>query len=242
MDNLQCSRPPQLNEDQLYTVLDGLGDAETLEHLAVCSYCSKRLALMQRFDTALESQLNRFECPAAQQLTDYQLNQLDAETSARIRQHVADCPRCQQELAMLDLFLSDLPEAEMVPPSHEVIHVPRHLWRATRVELSGNLALKSLRGLGDENAHDAKAGSASLFLEAQPLTKSVLLTGQIIDEQVDWRGSVAEVHQIGTKRRVRTLDDLCEFSFELVETSPLDLFITAPNGIVLALEQLTISP
>ena len=36
MSLTECSSPPQLNEDQLYAVIDGMGDAEAFEHLAIC--------------------------------------------------------------------------------------------------------------------------------------------------------------------------------------------------------------
>ena len=183
-------------------------------------------------------------CPPAQQLVDYQFDLLEAETRHSVEQHLTSCPRCQQEIGVLDFFLSEveLPETEAsAAASGKIIRPPRHLWRATQVEISGNLALKRLRGAGDEATHDAKAGSASLFLEALPSSKGILLTGQIVDAEVDWRGSIAEVQQTGVARRVRTLDDYCEFSFELSNNQPMDLFVTALNGVVLALEQISVT-
>ena len=239
----QCSRPPELSEEQLYTVIDGIGDAETAEHLAHCPYCSNRLAVLRNFDMTLESRLTRFECPSALDLTLYRLGELDARASERIAQHLQDCPLCQEELAALDFFVSDLPnDLQPEAPNDQVIHVPQHLWRASRADTSGNLALKGLQGAGDENSYDLKAGSASLFLEVQARSNGLLLTGQVVDEQVDWRGSIAELHQTGSGGRVAILDDSCEFSFEAVETAPLDLYITAATGVVLAVEQLMLSP
>lgn len=240
MSLTQCSNPPELSEDQLYAVVDGLGDEKTFKHLAVCLHCSKRLTALQRVDIALEARFVRFECPSSQVLMRHQLNDLEEKTNAEIGQHVRDCPRCQQELDMLALFLSEISnELEPAAPSHKLISVPHNLWQATHGEISGSLALKGLRGSGDERTYDVKAGSASLFIEVKSLANNLLLTGQVIDEQVDWRGSIAEIHQNGAGRRVQILDNLCEFKFDLSETSPLDLYITSPKGIVLALEQLT---
>jgi len=242
MSVLQCSAPPPLTDDQLQGVLDDLRDADVLEHLARCPACTERLKGMRRLDALLTKRLGRMHCPSAQQLVDYQFDMLNAETRSSIRQHVTGCPRCQQEMSVLDFFLQELelPETE-AGAAAKVIRPPRHLWRATQVEISGSLALKRLRGASDEATHDAKAGSASLFLEALPGSKGILLTGHLVDAEVDWRGSIAEVQQLGAARRVRTLDDFCEFSFELSSTQPMDLFVTALNGVVLALEQISIT-
>ncbi|MEP7290390.1 MAG: hypothetical protein ABI835_01350 [Chloroflexota bacterium] len=192
-------------------------------------------------DALIEHKLARFECPPAQQLVDYQLALLDTNTGEHIAQHLAACPRCQQELKTLDFFLADdLPELAALTPSSRIIRPSPHIWHA-QVEISGSLALKRLRGASDEATHDARAGSASLFLEALPAAKGILLTGQIVDAQVDWRGSIAEVQQPGVGRRVRALDDFCEFSFELTNTSTMDLYVTAHSGVVLALEQIDIT-
>ncbi len=243
MNVSQCSAPPPLTDDQLSDALDGTSGSEVQEHLARCPECSNRLEGMRRLDGLLERRLFRLNCPPAQQLVDYQFDLLEAEQHEQVAKHLAECARCQQELGVLDYFLQDAPQAEAAAPTQtdRVIRPPRQLWRATQVEISGNLALKRLRGTSDEATHDAKAGSASLFLEAQPAGKGFLLTGQIVDSQVDWRGSVAEVHQAGAARRVRALDDYCEFSFELTQASPMDLFVTALNGVVLALEQISIT-
>lgn len=242
MSVLQCSAPPPLTDDQLQGVLDDLRDADVLEHLERCPACRERLKGMRRLDALLTKRLGRMNCPPAQQLVDYQFDLLDAKTHSNVAQHVAGCPRCQQEMSVLDFFLQELelPETEASPA--KIIRPPRHLWRATQVEISGSLALKRLRGSSDEATHDAKAGSASLFLEALPGSKGILLTGQIVDAEVDWRGSIAEIQQIGAARRVRTLDDFCEFSFDLTSTQPMDLFVTALSGVVLALEQISITP
>ena len=243
MNGSQCNAPPPLTHEQLSEVLDDMGSADVLEHLARCPACTERLEGLRRLDVLMENRLFRLNCPPAQQLVDYQFDMLEAEQRRNVEQHIATCARCQQELGALDYFLSENEVSESTVPaaSGTIIRPPRHLWRATKVEISGNLALKRLRGAGDEATHDAKAGSASLFLEALPSGKGFLLTGQIVDAEVDWRGSIAEVQQAGAARRVRALDDYCEFSFELTQTSPMDLFVTAMNGVVLALEQISIT-
>jgi hypothetical protein len=108
---------------------------------------------------------------------------------------------------------------------------------ATKVRISGNLALM---GSDDENTHVVKAGSASIFLESKVIPKGFLLTGQVIDSQVDWVSAVAEAWQEDNPSHVCILDETCEFTFELISSSPITLYITAASGITLMVKEITI--
>jgi hypothetical protein len=227
-----------LTDDALSLALDGFADEDTQRHLAQCPACAARLEDMRLFDNRLRGRLRRFECPPPQQLIEYQLKMLSGDEAERVKKHVADCPRCQRDLAELDGFLN-LQDEEPIPDNIIPLWTPRNMFKAAHVQTAGNLALK---GLDDENTHDAKAGSATVLLESKAVPKGFQLTGQILDDQVDWAGAVVEVWQDGAPQQVSTLDETCEFRFDFTAATSVDLYFTAPSGVTLVVESVTIQP
>jgi hypothetical protein len=235
-----------LTDEELSFALDGLADKAIDRHLAQCPACAARFENMQRLETFLTKHLGRSKCPSPQHLADYRLGLLEAAAAETIRQHVAKCPRCQEEVDMLTQF-QDVPmalnelqsEAEDAerPTNIIMFPTPSYLIRAAHVQISGSLALK---GAEDESAHDAKAGTASIFLESKVTPGGFMLTGQILDNQVNWVGAVASIHQTDSPEQVCILDNMSEFSFELKSDAPLDLYITASSGVTLRVENITI--
>lgn len=235
MDTNSCAFPPPLTDDQLSQVLDEAAEGEILEHLEGCSLCRARLERLRRFDRALSGKLRRFDCPTAQTLANYSLSLLEPAEAEEIAQHLTYCVRCQQELTMLEAFTNINAATPAAPRS--VIYPPRNVWQATVTSTTGNLAL---RGLDDKLTQAAHAQSATVYLETQKVTQGVILTGQVIDTAVDWRDAIIEIRQAGEIRAVQTLDEFCEFQFEAVDTSPVNLYITSAGGIVLAVEGLSL--
>jgi hypothetical protein len=233
---MKCFSPPPLTDEMLALILDGHEDEDGQRHLAQCPACAARLAKMRRFDSALQERLHRFECPSPQRLADYHAGMLDTIGAESIRQHLTRCPRCQEELNMLDEFINLEPEetetTKIVP-----LAAPKNVIVATRVETSGSLALK---GVENEATYDMKAGSASIFLESRMVPKGFLLMGQVVDTQVNWIGAIAEAWQEGSLQQVRTLDDTCEFRFEFATTTPIILYITSTTGTTLMLGNVSI--
>jgi hypothetical protein len=236
---MTCITPPALSDEALSLALDGLADAKTQQHLDQCSGCAERLARMRHFESALQTRLRRFDCPSPQDLADFHIGMLEERDTEAVREHLVHCPRCQAEINMLRQFLDLPPETRPIPDNIIPLRAPRYVTRATRVETSGNLALKGLKGDPDEHSYDERSGSARIFLESKAVGSGILLTGQVIDSQVDWKGAVAEVKQSGSTQQVRLLDDMSEFSFELSSSAPLTLSITASSGITLVIENLT---
>lgn len=238
-----CSLPPPLSEEALTLALDGLADEAIQNHLAACSSCATRLQELKQFEAALMNRLARFDCPPAQTLTDYQFGMLGQTQAETIRHHLAQCPLCQDELSLLDPFLNDdetvvqLKEVER-DDAPNVIRPPRQVWQASEVEVTGTLQMA--RGLDDETVRTGRAGSATIYLEAELHQPGAHLKGQVVDATVDWEGALAELWQEGIMRRVRVLDDLCEFNFDLSDDSPVTLFITAVSGVTVAIEKLNL--
>jgi hypothetical protein len=231
---MDCDTP--LSDENLSLALDGLAHDKTQQHLAHCQDCAARLAEFRRLDTVLQQRLRRFECPSPQRLADYHAGMLDASDATAVHEHVQRCPRCQNELEMLVEFLN-LPPEEPVADNIIPLRTPPYVWKASRVQIAGNLALK---GAEDETTHDARAGSASVFLESKAIPKGFLLTGQVLDSQVNWAGAIAEAWQEGASQQVCILDDSGEFRFELTTSAPITLYITAASGATLMVENIAI--
>jgi hypothetical protein len=236
---MDCSSPPPLTDEALSLVLDGFGNVETEWHLALCPACAARLTDIQQWEASLRRQLRRSQCPSPQHLGDYHAGMLEADDSEAVHQHVAGCPHCQHELALLEEFLTPLDE-ELVRDNIIPLWTPPNVFKAQAVKTSGNLALKGLDGADDETAHDAKVGTASIFLESNVSSTGWVLKGQILDSQVSWAGAVAEIRSAGATQMVCILDADNEFRFELSTAGSLDLFITAASGITLVVENVTI--
>jgi hypothetical protein len=69
----------------------------------------------------------------------------------------------------------------------------------------------------------------------------MVLSGQVVDENPIWTGALAEIRQAGEVQGVSVLDELGEFRFTLSQQAPLNLNITAPNGVTLVLENITLT-
>jgi hypothetical protein len=233
---MKCINPPALSDEALALALDGLADSRTQQHLSRCAACSERLEKMRQFDGALQTHLRRFDCPSSQTLTDFYAGMLEEGEAQAIREHLDHCPRCQEEIQMLEQFLNLPPEIAPVPDNIIPFRSPKYVIRATRVEIYGSLALK---GEQDELSHDERSGSARIFLESKAIGTGFLLTGQVIDSQIDWKDAVVEVRQGGNTQKVSVLDEMGEFSLELTSSAPLTLSLTASSGITLMVENLT---
>lgn len=239
---MKCINPPALSDEALSLALDGLADAKTLHHLDQCHACAERFARMRHFESALQTRLRRFDCPSPQDLTDFHAGMLEEAEANAIQNHLVDCPRCQAEIEMLVQFL-DLPSDRATVPDNIIpLRSPRYVTKATRVETFGSLALKGLKDEQDELSHDERSGSARIFLESKTVATGILVTGQVIDSEVDWKGAIAEVRQGGVTQQVKVLDDMSEFSFELLSSAPITISITSASGTTLVIENLTFQP
>ena len=230
---MECSTPPALTDEELSATLDGEFDATIQQHLSQCPACAARLAEMRQMDMVFHS-LRRIECPSPQIIGDFHLKFLDDAQATLVQQHLASCPRCQDELAILKDFLE-------LPTEEPIINPIIPLWdtesthKATRVDTSGNLALK---GQDDKSAHDVQAGSARIFLETSPTPKGYLLSGQVVDNEVSWGSGIVEFWQEKAVQQVGILDEMSEFHFEFTMAVPITLYITSPSGITLAIEDI----
>jgi anti-sigma factor RsiW len=113
---MTCVSPPELADRDLLTYIDGEADDRVIAHLEQCPHCRARAQRLARLQDWLTARLYRFNCPSPIELGEYQLGILPGERAAAMARHLAECPRCAQEVAQLQGYLADLaPTLELSP-------------------------------------------------------------------------------------------------------------------------------
>lgn len=224
---MACIEPGALSAEALMASVDGEAPPSVAEHLRACADCAaeaRRLAGQQR---RLQRRLYRFECPAPQQLGEYDLDLLSPAERLRIARHVVDCPRCADELAILRAFLA-------APEVPRLLGLPARLRELVAALLPAPAAgaLAGVRGALDQATRTYAAGdyrlSIDLAAEGKP-ARAVVLTGLIWREgdtpEAVGNGAAALVRE---ERTVHTtgIDDLGNFAFEGVRPGVYRLELT----------------
>jgi hypothetical protein len=107
---MECSEPGAIRDEELFAYLGGEKvRPAVVQHLAMCAYCSSRLATYQRMDQTLLKNLYRWDCPSNQMLGEYQLGMLSGREAAAISRHLNICPLCAAEVTALAQFLANDP-------------------------------------------------------------------------------------------------------------------------------------
>ncbi len=107
---MTCISPPALSDEQIAMFLDGEANAQVAAHLEHCPYCHERADDMARAHDELRTHLYRITCPSPETLRDYHFDFLSPTQVSDVTQHLARCPHCTRELAVLNDYLD-----EMVP-------------------------------------------------------------------------------------------------------------------------------
>lgn len=97
-----CSAPPALSGSALIAAADGEADEATLEHLRSCPHCAAQLAQIRSLQARLTRRLYRLHCPRSELLVDYCQGLLDPYQRTAIAHHLAICPHCANEVALLE--------------------------------------------------------------------------------------------------------------------------------------------
>lgn len=106
-----CAAPPTLSSTALIAAADGEADEATLAHLRACPHCAARVAELRALQSRLRRRLYRLHCPGSDVLVDYCQGLLDPFQRAAVTHHLAMCPHCAAELALLERAA---PRADMV--------------------------------------------------------------------------------------------------------------------------------
>ena len=98
---MECELPPPLTERDLENVLGSDASPEVREHLRRCRHCRERLTLFAAEEAPVRARLYRAECPSTEQLGEWQIGLLEPEEASTVAAHLALCPLCQSDIAMI---------------------------------------------------------------------------------------------------------------------------------------------
>jgi anti-sigma factor RsiW len=97
-----CAAPPALSGIAVMAAADGEADEHVLAHLRSCPSCTARVRQLRALQRQLLAQLYRATCPRSELLVDYCQGLLDPFERAAVTHHLALCPHCAAELALLE--------------------------------------------------------------------------------------------------------------------------------------------
>ena len=236
-----CSVPPPLTDDQLTAVLDGEADTLVAEHIAHCASCASRLAQAKVVEQVLHTQLNRFDCPPAQQLGDYHLGLVSQSDERAIIRHIEHCMRCTAELEELRTFLN--PDVASDPqPAPVPVRAGRVRLRELVARVLPRTPALALRGAGG-GPFMAEANGTTIVLEAQAAAQGLVnVLGQVVaDDQDSWIDALVELRAQGALRATTVVDDLGAFRCTAVPADLSEVRITAPQGQTLVVRDVNLA-
>jgi hypothetical protein len=108
---MACVSPPELNDRELLTYIDGEADQQVVAHLERCPHCREKAHRLTRLQDRLTTRLYRFTCPSPVELGEYHVGLLPRDQAAAVAQHLAECPHCTREVAQLKDYLAELAPA-----------------------------------------------------------------------------------------------------------------------------------
>ncbi len=235
---MNCISPPELDDGQLLTYIDGEADEEVATHLERCSYCRQKARHLARLQDRLTARLYRLPCPSPAELGDYHLGMLPTAQATAVAQHLRECPHCTREVGQLRDYLRELAPDPEVSPLERVRAAAikvliAHLVSGGKGEERPTLApaFAALRGEA-RGPVTLEADGILIVLDVQPAAEGrVTILGQVAaDDQDRWTGAVVELRQAGTLQMTATVDDLGAFRCEAVSPGPTEILITPSSG------------
>jgi anti-sigma factor RsiW len=119
----RCAMPPAPSGVDLLAAADGEADEATLAHLRTCPACTARVAQLRALQAQLRRRLYRLHCPSSDLLIDYCQGLLDPYQRATLVHHLALCPHCMAEIALLERGTTQ-PDALIKTPRRLVAPAP----------------------------------------------------------------------------------------------------------------------
>jgi hypothetical protein len=223
----ECSSPPEIPEFELLRFMGGEGQ-EIAGHLERCAHCTGRLENLRAALNGLSRKVYRAKCPTSMELTAYQLGESNAEEAALIRDHLALCAACREELAGFRQFL----ESTGIEPTPGTGFLERAgVWVASL--FAGGPDRVSPVGVGLRGEADGvriyEAGDLQVTLTVLEETAgrsriAGLLSGTPPD------GWTAELWHIAERVSVVEIDPGGEFSFAAVPPGEYTLILDGAQG------------
>lgn len=112
-----------LSNTAIVAAADGEMDAQTRAHIQECPCCAAKVRQMRHMQKRLRQQLYRLFCPTTDVLIDYCQGLLEPRQLAIISHHLATCPYCAAEVALME---SLEPVPDLVAPRSEAFFALRH--------------------------------------------------------------------------------------------------------------------
>lgn len=119
-----CSRPPALSGNLLIAAADGEADEATLAHLRACPHCAARVGQFRMLQARLRRRLYRLYCPTSDVLVDYCQGLLDPYHRAAVSHHLAICPHCANEIALMERSAPHLDGLGLSIPARLIVPLP----------------------------------------------------------------------------------------------------------------------
>jgi hypothetical protein len=208
---MTCTQPGAVTPEDLVAYADGDAPERVRAHVLACRRCRDEARRYAAVGRRLADALRRFECPTSHVLGELELGLLPADQTLALARHVADCPRCADEMRTLREFL-------VTEPAVRPGVVERLRWVvAALVQPAGAAPLGALRGVDDESSRTYRAEDATITVSIEPGSRPgrAALLGLLVRESAPERldGLMAElVGSDGTTDQART-DSLGSFSF-----------------------------
>ncbi len=205
--------------EAIVAYIDGNASPEVAGHIQGCPTCSSDANDLQRAQARLRQALQRFDCPDAHRLGEYELGFASPKERVEIASHVLECTYCSDELQMLREFL------RVEPPLRESVVAQVRRVFATLLTPSPSLGLAGVRGTDTElRQYQADGARVSIGRGPEP--------GSLIGLLVPAQPGEARLTSHGGQVQAAEVDELGNFEFEDVPGGGYQLEIELPDEII----------
>jgi anti-sigma factor RsiW len=243
---LSCVDPGAIQEWEMDAYAEGEALPHVVEHLNRCPACRAKLEANLGFERRLRQALHRFDCPSPDLLRDYYWGYLPAGQQREVRDHLAWCPHCADELSELgesmavekaelaDSLLARAQQAaarvglivaQLVSPDPRLASALRGEAREVLLFEAGDLALSIHSEQAESGAYTLWGQALSLPVESSA-EDYVRLTGY--EEGEEAMEAIHAVQAAIDANGVFTLADLRPGTYQLV-VSLADQRMVVPN-------------
>ena len=234
---MACVSPPELNDRELLTYIDGEADQQVVAHLERCPHCREKAHRLACLQGRLTARLYRVTCPSPVELGEYHVGVLPRAQAAAVARHLAECPHCTREVAQLKDYLAGLATAMEPSPLERIkararVLVARLVNGGLEAGLLGQPALApAYAGVRGEEREPTlyQADDIQVAIEIQEDAEQPdrrVLLGLVIGAepsrveahlwQADQRVAVVPVDELGNF----VIPDLAPGSYELILSGP----------------------
>lgn len=233
---MDCINPGAILPEDLLAYATGEGNSMTAEHVTACPACAEQADSYGAADHLLRTRLFRVDCPPAQTLGELAIGMLEPEASLTVRSHLALCPHCSDELALMTDALRNDPLEDLAPRPRRLSRIIARLLPATRP----NTAPAGVRGANETTTltYDASNLTISLAVTVeseQPVRRWALL-GLVVNDAGDAPPAVAAARLLREGRVVSetSLDEWGNIAFSALEAGLYDLEVDTAAGVIVA--------